>query len=50
MYRLDGQIRLEFGIVDAIEFGVVNHFTCKERVDNTKFKANLTVQAVCIFL
>ena len=30
-----------------VEFGVVDHFTNKKRVDNTKFKTNLTVQAVC---
>ena len=56
-YQLDRQVYLEFGIVDAlfihsmvdaIDFGVVNQFTCKKRVNNTKFKANLTVEAVCI--
>ena len=41
------------------KFGVVDHFMDKKRVDNTtinkkkvdntKFKTNLTVQAVCIF-
>ena len=48
-YRLDGQV--------CLKSGVVNHFMDKKKVDNTKinkksvnntnFKTNLTVQAVC---
>ena len=47
MYRLDGQVCLE--VVDPlfINFGAVNFLLIHKMVDNTRFKTNLTVQAVC---
>ena len=49
IYRLDGQVCLEVGGVDPlfINFGVVNLLFIHKMVDNTRFKTNLTVQAVC---
>ena len=52
-YRLDGQFCIEVGVLDLIfQSNVWQHqinkknFIDKKRVDNTKFKTNLTVQAV----
>ena len=42
---------INFGVSKiCIKFGAVEHFILKKMVDNTKFKTNLTFQAVHIYI
>jgi hypothetical protein len=49
MYRMEGQVCLKSGVVNHLmdKKKVDNTKTNKKRVNNTNFKTNLTVQAVC---
>ena len=47
-YSLDCIVFIEFAVVHplCINFGVVDHFIVRKRLENTKFRKNWTVQAV----